>query len=123
MAYMDFRGIEHAPVTGPATRRRADTAATPSDAVDFTPLEWTVIALARAERTPARSSHAARLMALLFGDDRARPLADPRLEALRQAAIALWHRRAPQDAKGLARHGFTPAQGDLLAASIAAARR
>ncbi len=123
MAYMDFRGIEPALATGPAARLGAgvDPAAT---VADFAPLEWTVISLARHESlsgvtAPGRAS---RLLTVLFGTEQTRPLADPKLEALRKVAVSLWHRRTPRGAAiaGFRRHGFTSAHLALLRANIAA---
>lgn len=126
MAYMDFRGIEPAVATGPTPRLAsiADHPVADQAAADFAPLEWTVISLARHERLSGTVSpgRAGRLLALLFGADITLPLADVRLEALRQVAVPLWHRLAPS-AAALGRfeqRGFTAAQLDLLRANVAA---
>lgn len=86
MAYLDFTGFDGQPL---ATGTTLDSTAT------LSPLEWQVVAIAQRDRlssleAPGRWS---RLLALLFGGDRASPrLADSKLEALRRIAVLAWHK-------------------------------
>ena len=80
--------------------------------VEFTPLEDQVIALARSDglaslEAPGRIE---RLFSLVFGiEPGSRPLADPRLEALRRAVVVAHHRRHLPDVQAaeLREMGFT----------------
>lgn len=80
--------------------------------VEFTPLEDQVIALARSDslaslEAPGRIE---RLFSLVFGlEPGSRPLADPRLEALRRAVVVAHHRHHLPDAQAaeLREMGFT----------------
>lgn len=121
MAYMDFRAKAH-----------ANPAATPHDLfdalveqADFSPLEWTVISLARHDqRTTTRlPTEIRRLVALLFGERATRPLANARLEALRRAAGAIWNRRplAAPDAAAFSSAGFTSGHLNILRIAISSA--
>lgn len=67
--------------------------------VDFTRQEWLAIEVARRDGPHAGQapSRIARLMNLLLGVRIANPLADLRLETLRQAAVHLWHRGTALD--------------------------
>ena len=62
--------------------------------VDFTRQEWLAIEMARRDgpRAAKAPSRLARLLNMLLGVRIANPLADVRLETLRQAAVHLWHR-------------------------------
>ncbi len=116
MAYFDPHSAFLAP-------RRA--AARPADHTAFSSLEWTVILLAagdtlRSLRTPSRLSRA---LGTVLGRGTESSLADPRLEALRRAAVFAW-RKASVPAAEVERFlqaGFEPAQLNVLATSIAAA--
>lgn len=97
----------------------------------FTALEWKVIAIAerdrlRSLRSAARAGRLARLWRWLVDAKPQRPLADPRLEALRRTAVCAWHRkrgpRAAEHAAFLAA-GFSQAQFDLLGGVCGARRR
>jgi hypothetical protein len=87
--------------------------------VEFSPLEDQVIELARADRlgsleTPGRIE---RLFAFLFGlTPGGRPLADPRLEALRRAVVVAHHRHHLPDAQAveLKEQGFSLAQVRMI---------
>jgi hypothetical protein len=80
--------------------------------VEFTPLEDQVIALARMDslaslEAPGRIE---RLFSVVFGlEPGSRPLADPRLEALRRAVVVAHHRHHLPDAQAaeLREMGFT----------------
>jgi hypothetical protein len=93
----------------------------------FSPLEWSVIALAKRDRIaslrePGRISTA---MGLVFGERPNPRLADPRLEALRRLAVLSWHYgyTVPGDAvRGFLSAGFTARQYELMVDSIAADR-
>lgn len=93
----------------------------------FSPLEWSVIALAERDRiaslaTPGRLATA---FGSLFATVWRNPaLADPRLEALRRIAVLHWRKGDAVAADEGARFldsGFTAAQYATLRASIAAA--
>jgi len=118
MAFMDFQA--EFPLTPAATRHDLFEALVAQ--VDFSPLEWTVISLARHDRRPTDSlpSELRRIIALLFGERGARPLANARLEALRRAAVALWNRRplAESDAAAFGRAGFTSGHLNVLRMAI-----
>lgn len=80
--------------------------------VEFSPLEDQVIALARSDtlaslEAPGRIE---RLFSFVFGlEPGSRPLADPRLEALRRAVVVAHHRHHLPDAQAaeLRQMGFT----------------
>lgn len=59
----------------------------------FTPLEWSVVALASQDRLSSlgEPGRMARALGGLFGLGSASRLADPRLEALRRMAVQAWH--------------------------------
>ncbi|PXA99508.1 hypothetical protein DMC47_03030 [Nostoc sp. 3335mG] len=119
MAYVDFASDE----------MFAALAVPPSQPVSgFSPLEWSVIALA--ERDSIRSLATPGRLALAFGSlfaaQRRNPaLADPRLEALRRIAVLHWHRgdRVPvAEQTRFLTAGFSTAQYATLRASIMRAR-
>lgn len=76
-----------------AGARAASGAAFVHDAASFTPAEWLVIRLARRDglRSLKPASRLRGLIKAVFGLGPVNPLADPRLEALRRAAICCWH--------------------------------
>ena len=91
---------------------------------DFSPLEWTVVALA--QRDPISSlnqpSAIARAFGGLFGLGRQLSLADPRLEALRRLAVHAWHKGYKLPVSEIRRFlaaGFSAAQFETLLASVA----
>jgi hypothetical protein len=97
-------------------------------AIDFTSREWLVIEMARRDgaRALPPASRIARLLQNLFGIRIANPLADPRLEALRRAAVQLWHRSPELDAVqtgALRDQGYSLWQTGLLSGHIADSRR
>ena len=124
MAYVNFAE------SGPALLFHA-TAGRAKPAT-FTPLEWSVVALARRDslrslQTPGR---VARAMATVFGGRSENPIADPRLESLRRAAVHAWHRSFAIPDSEIERFyaaGFSADQLHLLLTSISrdrsAARR
>jgi hypothetical protein len=87
MAYLDFSAVSGAPAM-PALRAPA-----PAAAEDFSPLEWTVIDLARRDRLSSlgKPGRIAAAVARLLGRTVQPSLADPRLEALRRFAVLAWH--------------------------------
>jgi len=113
MAYVDPRGAFAAPLRAAAPERGA-----------FSPLEWTVIFLARKDdlrslRTPSRLSRA---FGSVLGRSVDSTLADPRLETLRRVAVRGW-RQAPLPAAEVERFlevGFEPAQLTALADVVSA---
>jgi hypothetical protein len=98
-----------------------------NDRTDFSPLEWTVIALARRDRISSLESPGpvARALGSLFGLGRQSMLADPRLEALRRIAVHAWHRgyKLPvSEIKRFVAAGFSLGQYETLLASIVTKR-
>lgn len=90
----------------------------------FTRLEWRVIFMAK--RDPATAGRArswqARIARLLFGVRTTNPLADQRLETLRQTAARLWRRKGQISQARIDRlrsAGFTLPQIALLSCWIA----
>jgi hypothetical protein len=129
MAYLDLREAfaEGAPVAVPADVLRIADDDIGMVYGGFTPLEWRVIALARTDRLSSLSAPGsiARLMSRLFGVRRQSALADPRLEALRHAAVHAWHRgyQLPvSQIKAFLAAGFSSDQFDTLLASVIAQR-
>ena len=123
MAYLSFEDFA-ASLPDPM----APAGRTHSAPASFSPLEWSVIALAKNDslnslHVPGRVSQA---MATVFGVKRSNRLADERLEALRRAAVLVWHssRLLPQEemAAFLAAD-FTAEQLDLLQGSVEKGRR
>jgi hypothetical protein len=115
MAYVNFAETAPALVFQTPSFRRA--------AATFSALEWSVVALARRDslgslRTPGRIAKA---MAVVFGSRSENPIADPRLEALRRAAVHAWHRSFAIPESEIERFyeaGFSPDQLELLLTSI-----
>jgi hypothetical protein len=94
---------------------------------EFSPLEWTVIALARRDGLSSLETPGpvARALGSLFGLGRQSMLADPRLEALRRIAVHAWHRgyKLPvSEIKRFLSAGFSAGQYETLLASIAQKR-
>lgn len=124
MAYLSFTEF------GPAALAGAEhfvPAPKPADRVQFSALEWSVVALA--ERDPLSTLRSPSRMAValgnLFGDRRNPSLADPKLEALRRLAVLTWHhgyRVAESAVRGFVAAGFTLQHYELLAGSIVSAR-
>ena len=118
MAYLDTD-------SGFSSPRLAQMPATPQRA-SFSPLEWTVIMLAKGDslaslRTPGRLSRA--LGGVLGLGTRSR-LADPRLEALRRLSVHAWRRATSLPAAEVTRFfeaGFNATQLSTLLRSITAA--
>jgi hypothetical protein len=121
MGYLAFAETAAGSAAAPVTFAPATTQAR------FSPLEWSVIALAKRDRIaslrePGRISVA---MGMVFGDRPNPRLADPKLEALRRLAVLSWHYgytvpgEAVRDFLGA---GFTARQYELMVDSIAADR-
>ena len=94
---------------------------------EFSPLEWTVIALARRDRISSLSEPGpvARALGSLFGLGRQSSLADPRLEALRRLAVHAWHKgyKVPvSEIKRFLAAGFSAGQYETLLASVSLKR-
>ncbi|MBA3677928.1 MAG: hypothetical protein H0W74_11085 [Sphingosinicella sp.] len=113
MAYRAFE--EWQPVAAAGPQR---VAATKGPQISpFTPVEWSVIAIARLDsRGSARaSSRLAVFLARLFAMRRSTPLANQRLEALRGfAMLALAGQARNADERRFLDAGFSPAALDLL---------
>jgi hypothetical protein len=121
MAYLDLDNMFAAPVTS----RSQDAAGT--KAASFSALEWSVIALAQRDtlgslNTPGRLSRA---LGGLFGRGTASRLADPKLEALRRAAVHARHRGFALPSSEIANFhavGFSEAQLEKLITSVTGMR-
>ncbi len=91
MAYLQF----DTPQAGPAPLAEVAVHVAPLfiEARDFSHLEWSVVALASAERLSSLRGPGliASLLSSLFGIRPTGGLADPRLEALRRMAVLAWH--------------------------------
>lgn len=117
MAYLARIDFDNA---HPLAHGTVPAAAVPS--VDFTPLEWSVIRLARVDRlwTIRKLGTLRRVWNTLLG--RGNPaLANERLEALRRMAVLSWHYgfTVPgDDVAGFLSAGFTTGQYEQLVASI-----
>ncbi len=119
MAYYDPDSVFQAP-------RQAATRA-PTRTV-FSALEWTVILLAKHDtlRSLKAPSRLSRAIGGVLGRGSKSTLADPRLEALRRAAVYAWHHPADVPATEADRFiaaGFRPEQLTVLLDSVAAAGR
>jgi hypothetical protein len=117
MAYLArIEPLDSQPVAFPAMREQA------SEPAGFTPLERSVIRLARVDRlwTIRTAGRVRRWWNWLLG--RGNPeLANPRLEALRRMAVLTWHfgfTVPGRDVADFISAGFTPDQYELMAASI-----
>lgn len=125
MGYLFSEPLGNARVAAPCLRRPASATSSPSR---LTPLEWSVVALARNDRLaslrpPGRISIA---MGNLFGSSPNPRLADPRLEALRRIAVLSWHYGFAvhgSEVDAFVTAGFTIDQYELLVASMSPARR
>ena len=93
---------------------------------EFSPLEWSVVRLARLDRlwTIRPLSPLRRVYHLLIGRFGSPELANPRLEALRRIAVLSWHYgfTVPgSDVADFLSAGFTPDQYELMVHRIRAA--
>jgi len=121
MAYLDIDDM----FAGQLTTRSA-AAAAPAVA-RFSPLEWSVIALAKRDglRTLSAPGRLSRALGALFGGSSATALADNRLEALRRLAVYAWHRgfALPQaEIDRFLAAGFSRAHVEALLASVTGVR-
>lgn len=132
MAFIDFSlpGIAAAAIAADAQRADAACLFTKEEQADeatLSPLEWSVVMLARTDRLhtlrdPGRFD---RLFAFIFGEPANPRLASKRLEALRRLAVEAWHRGYAVSLSALSAFtaaGFTKAQLELLLATISAGR-
>ena len=93
---------------------------------DFTPLEWSVIRLARVDRlsTLRAPGRFRRFANWLMGRNGSPGLANERLEALRRMAVLSWHfgfTIPGDDVADFFSAGFSPDQYELMVRSIRAA--
>jgi hypothetical protein len=122
MAYLERIGARGAEVTALPAMAVPNS---PSD--DFSPLEWSVIHLARVDRlwTIRRVGPLRRLWNRLIGRGNPR-LANDRLEALRQMAVLSWHfgfTVPGEDVADFLSAGFTPDQYERLVSSVGRAKQ
>lgn len=116
MAYLDVRD----PDTMFSRARTATRAA-------FERAEWQVIMIAQKDGLASLSEPGwlVRLASRLFGGRVTRPLADPRLEALRRFAVLAWHYSyaLPASAiEGVRSMGYSDEQLELALAKISTSR-
>ncbi len=121
MAYLDIDNMFAAPVCARASHVEAEPKA------GFSALEWSVIALARRDtlRSLEGTSRVSRALGSLFGLGTASRLADPRLEALRRAAVYAWRRGFALPMAEIERFrdaGFVDAQLETLVVSVTGMR-
>lgn len=93
---------------------------------DFSPLEWSVIRLAKVDRlsTLRPPSRLSRFVNWLMGRKGSPELANERLEALRRMAVLSWHfgfTVPGDDVASFLSQGFSPDQYELMVRSIRAA--
>jgi hypothetical protein len=124
MAYLEpasvFAAETASPITSAWTLAGEETSG-------FSPLEWTVIALARRDRLSSLEMPGpiARAFGGLFGLGRQSGLADPQLETLRRAAVLAWHKGYTLPVSEIKRFlsgGFSAAQLETMLASITSQR-
>jgi len=106
----------------PSVRGDADEARS-----DFSPLEWTVVALAQRDHVSSLNEPGpvARALGGLFGLGRQSTLADPHLEALRRLAVHAWHKGYKLPVSEIRRFlaaGFSAGQYETLLASVSLKR-
>lgn len=124
MAYLNF--AETMPLATGAFS--PDAKAAPAGTVSgFSPLEWSVIALARRDGLSSLDEPGRVAMAIgsLFGTRRNPRLADPQLEALRRISVIAWRRGYAVPAGEVAAFraaGFTRRQLQILLTSIESGR-
>lgn len=119
MAFVDFQSA------GPAVAGRSVVEA-PAEAT-LSPLEWSVVRLARGDRMSSLRSAGgvSRALNLLLGKRASPVLADPRLEALRRTAVLGWHHGytiPTGDLRAFQAAGFSADQYELMQTGISAAR-
>ena len=121
MAYLDLDNA----FAAPCSARTASALAEPQ--AGFSALEWSVIALAKRDslRSLEGTSRVSRALGSLFGLGTASRLADPRLEALRRAAVYAWRRGFALPMGEIERFreaGFVDAQLETLVVSVTGMR-
>jgi hypothetical protein len=125
MAYLAFAEGSAGAITHAFTPR-ADPV--PSSTARLSALEWMAVAVSRNDRLSSldRPSRMASAIGSMFGFQRASPLADPRLEAVRRIAVLSRHFGYTVPSGEVTRFlaaGFTPDQYELLVDSVTAERR
>lgn len=121
MAYLDLDNMFAAPACARASRVEAEPQA------GFSALEWSVIALAKRDtlRSLQGTGRMSRALGSLFGLGTASRLADPRLEALRRAAVYAWRRGFALPMAEIERFreaGFVDTQLETLVVSVTGMR-
>ena len=97
-----------------------------TDKPDFSPLEWSVIRLARVDSLSTLRAPGSfrRFISWLMGRNGSPELANERLEALRRMAVLSWHfgfTVPGDDVANFLSQGFSPDQYELMVRSIRAA--
>lgn len=122
MAYLDLEFPSAAPVASRGRRSAVATAPT-----GFSALEWSVIALAQRDTIASlgEPGRIARALGGVFGRGTSSRLADPRLEALRRAAVHARHRGFALPLHEIRRFhaaGFSEEQLETLITSVTGMR-
>lgn len=115
MAYLDLDNLFASP--------GCSRSAVPAPVASFSPLEWSVIALAKKDslRSLSKPGRVSRAFGSLFGLGTRSTLADPRLEALRRLAVLAWRRGFALPLVEIDRFvdaGFTEAHIETLVESV-----
>lgn len=126
MAYLDLDDIFAARGAGRLSAAATLPAETSAPAA-FSPLEWSVVALAKHDtlRSLEQPGRLSRALRSLFGLGATSPLADPRLEALRRLAVYAWNRGFALPLAEIDRFlaaGFVEAQIEALVVSVTGMR-
>ena len=122
MAYLAPIQTEAAqPIPFPMKARQAPALAT--EPPKFTPLEWSVIRLARVDSlsTLRQPGPIDRFINWLMGRNGSPELANPRLEALRRISVLSWHfgfTVPGDDVTDFIAAGFSPEQYELLVMAV-----
>lgn len=122
MAYLDLNHTFSGGTPLPAGEKIAAVGST-----GFSGIEWAVIALAARDKLSSlgEPSRLSRAFGSLFGLGGSSKLADPRLEALRHAAVQAWHHGYLLPVSEISRFiaaGFSLDQFETLLASVAQRR-
>ena len=102
--------------------------AAPARKPDFSPLEWSIIRLARVDGLSTLRSPGPlrRLFNWIIGRTRSPKLANERLEALRRISVLSWHfgfSVPGEDVADFLSAGFTPDQYELLVSTVRGATK
>ena len=127
MAYLTFSELGGAAAAKAAAAPIVPQADPVPVQAGLSPLEWSVVAIARNERLGSLRQPGRVMAALgsLFGARPRLPLADPKLEALRRLSVLAWHRGDNLPKSEIGRFfsaGFSTHQFETLLTSIGRGR-